>query len=1097
MKRMLRAVLPLLLCLSLCLILFPCAFAEGGSDTSVRFYNAKGYDLIGLHVYHADGSELAPDDTDDGYRYLLAPGEYTYAYHDSREIFIDIEETSFTVGSAALEIPVTLTASFEENYYSIWNSAPLSEGGVDEATIRFAMPTREEVLDRLTETLLEKAGEDESGFSLSDSDVFDSTPGEISSAALQVRNAMINRQPEVQVSFSSAVKWSQGDIDSAYYDTLSTAVAHTGNHWEGDTIKKVLSSTGGSIGWAYDGSVYNYQITFTLLYKTNYTQETAVINAVSDLVSSLGLENMSDYEKVSTIHEWLYNNVNYDWEHSSDPTYQIQFTDYAALVGRKAVCQGIATAYYRLCLAAGVDARYVSSQVLNHGWNIVNVGGKYYEVDATWDSNTREKNYANPLPNYLLRGTEWWAIGHTNQAGYSTIGDELDNSSYTLYDSNSLDFIFLQAQYPVFETYVVSGSDFDPLTASVAVSAANFPDDVFRAYVSTNFDTDGNGFLSDEEIAAVTVISVSGTKESPGTISSLKGIEHFTALQYLFCNYNKLTSLDLKQNKSLMALSCQANELTSLDLSNHSSLSILWCNENHLTTLDLLGASSLGWLDCSNNQLTEPNLFRGLSLSILHCYGNLLPYLDISSCPALQECVKTGTMTIDDDHIRHYKTDTQELATDDGLMLTGGAAVASVNSVNFPDFAFRSYVSDNFDVDRDSILSEMEVATTFYIICQNAGIKDLTGVEYFTSTIGLDCSGNELVELDVSANSKLILLLCSNNKLVSLNVSGCIFWDLSCYNNELEELNLSDCKARFITCYNNKLSSLDVSGITQLYKLDCRDNQLKNLTLGNNAELNLLLCSSNQLEMLDLSGCAALTTLECGINPLTALDLSNCPLLYHLGCWDNALTGLDLSHNSELTELWCYGNPIKTLDVSACTKLQHFSCHSSQLTELWLGSNSELKRLWCFGNPLKKLNISGCPALLQLLESAQPTAQEDGYILYSNEETQSVLGLDDGLHLFTVFAPDFILPSSLTVIEDEAFAGSAFTFVQLPADIESIGWHAFADCADLCYIYIPKDSISIDADAFEGVAGMTILAHAGSPLQKYAQDRGFAFIPAA
>ena len=93
MKRMLRAVLPLLLCLSLCLILFPCAFAEGGSDTSVRFYNAKGYDLIGLHVYHADGSELTPVDTGDGYRYLLAPGEYTYAYPDSRDIINDIEET--------------------------------------------------------------------------------------------------------------------------------------------------------------------------------------------------------------------------------------------------------------------------------------------------------------------------------------------------------------------------------------------------------------------------------------------------------------------------------------------------------------------------------------------------------------------------------------------------------------------------------------------------------------------------------------------------------------------------------------------------------------------------------------------------------------------------------------------------------------------------------------------------------------------------------------------------------------------------------------------------------------------------------------------
>ena len=1098
MKRMLRAVLPLLLCLSLCLILFPCAFAEGGSDTSVRFYNAKGYDLIGLHVYHADGSELTPVDTGDGYRYLLAPGEYTYAYHDSREIFNDIEETSFTVGSAALEIPVTLTASFEENYYSIWNSAPLSEGGVDEATIRFAMPTREEVLDRLTETLLEKAGEDESGFSLSDSDVFDSTPSETSSAALQVRNAMINRQPEVQVSFSSAVKWSQGDIDSAYYDTLSTAVAHTGNHWEGDTIKKVLSSTGGSIGWAYDGSVYNYQITFTLLYKTDYTQETAVINAVSDLVSSLGLENMSDYEKVSTIHEWLYNNVNYDWEHSSDPTYQIQFTDYAALIGRKAVCQGIATAYYRLCLAAGVDARYVSSQVLNHGWNIVNVGGKYYEVDATWDSNTREKNYANPLPNYLLRGTEWWAIGHTNQAGYSTIGDELDTNSYTLYDPNGLDFIFLQAQYPVFETYVVSGSDFDPLTAGIAINETNFPDPVFRTYVSTNFDTDNSGSLSDEEIAAVTAIIVEGTANSPGSISSLKGIEHFSALEYLLCAYNNLTVLDLSQNKSMKGLLCYENKLEKLEISHLGLLSMLWCSGNQLEELDLHGDSSLESLSCEYNKLKTINMSENSLLTLLRCYGNQLSYLDISSCPALQECVKTGTLSFDDNNFRHYKiSDTKELATDNGLMLTGGAPVVSVNDVNFPDSVFRNYISGNFDADQDNTLTEMEIATTYSINCENAGIGDLTGVEYFTSIVGLDCSGNELESLDVSDNANLAFLRCYDNKLAHLNVSGCNFFDLACYNNELKDLDLSDCKAWFISCDNNKLTSLDVSGMTAVHQLSCTNNQLKELKLGNNSELDRLLCSVNQLEELDLSGCTALTTFECGVNSLNTLDLSNCPLLYHLGCWDNALTGLDLSHNSELTELWCYGNPIKTLDVSACTKLQHFSCHSSQLTELWLGSNSELKRLWCFGNPLKKLNISGCPALLQLLESAQPTAQEDGYILYSNEETQSVLGLDDGLHLFTVFAPDFILPSSLTVIEDEAFAGSAFTFVQLPADIESIGWHAFADCADLCYIYIPKDSISIDADAFEGVAGMTILAHAGSPLQKYAQDRGFAFIPAA
>lgn len=768
MKRMLRAVLPLLLCLSLCLILFPCAFAEGGSDTSVRFYNAKGYDLIGLHVYHADGSELAPDDTDDGYRYLLAPGEYTYAYHDSREIFNDIEETSFTVGSAALEIPVTLTASFEENYYSIWNSAPLSEGGVDEATIRFAMPTREEVLDRLTETLLEKAGEDESGFPLSDSDVFDSTPGEISSAALQVRNAMINRQPEVQVSFSSAVKWSQGDIDSAYYDTLSTAVAHTGNHWEGDTIKKVLSSTGGSIGWAYDGSVYNYQITFTLLYKTDYTQETAVINAVSDLVSSLGLENMSDYEKVSTIHEWLYNNVNYDWEHSSDPTYQIQFTDYAALVGRKAVCQGIATAYYRLCLAAGVDARYVSSQVLNHGWNIVNVGGKYYEVDATWDSNTREKNYANPLPNYLLRGTGWWAIGHTNQAGYSTIGDELDNSSYTLYDSNSLDFIFLQAQYPVFETYVVSGSDFDPLTAGIAINETNFPDPVFRTYVSTNFDTDGSGYLSDEEIAAVAEINVRGkNEEGAQLISTLKGIEFFPSLAYLDCAGNALKELDVSQNTALEGLICGimdndgnvfGNQLSKLDVSKNKSLGLLFCTHNQITALDVSENPELFVLYCYNNGMTQLNISGCTKLIEISCGNNQLTSLDVSSNLALRwlNCYynSLGTLTV-----RNYP------------------ALSFLNCSGNPLGAL--------DVSGCQNLTEL--------YCWGCALSSLK-FDGDESLQKVNCSYNELSSLSFNGYSDLSLLGCENNQLVNLNLNGCTsIKQLSCYNNPMTILDVSAC----------------------------------------------------------------------------------------------------------------------------------------------------------------------------------------------------------------------------------------------------------------------------------------------------------------
>ena len=67
----------------------------------------------------------------------------------------------------------------------------------------------------------------------------------------------------------------------------------------------------------------------------------------------------------------------------------------------------------------------------------------------------------------------------------------------------------------------------------VAINSKNFPDKVFREYVSENFDKDNNGSLSDAEIQAITYIDV----EKYG-ISDLKGIELFVKLSYLNCDRN-------------------------------------------------------------------------------------------------------------------------------------------------------------------------------------------------------------------------------------------------------------------------------------------------------------------------------------------------------------------------------------------------------------------------------------------------------------------------------------------------------------------------------------------------------------------------------
>jgi Leucine-rich repeat (LRR) protein len=63
-------------------------------------------------------------------------------------------------------------------------------------------------------------------------------------------------------------------------------------------------------------------------------------------------------------------------------------------------------------------------------------------------------------------------------------------------------------------------------------------------------------------------------------ISDLIGVEAFTALTFLNCNYNQLTSLDVSKNTALTDLDCAVNQLTNLDVSQNTALSYLYCDDN-------------------------------------------------------------------------------------------------------------------------------------------------------------------------------------------------------------------------------------------------------------------------------------------------------------------------------------------------------------------------------------------------------------------------------------------------------------------------------------------------------------------------------------
>jgi len=91
-------------------------------------------------------------------------------------------------------------------------------------------------------------------------------------------------------------------------------------------------------------------------------------------------------------------------------------------------------------------------------------------------------------------------------------------------------------------------------------------------------------------------------------LTSLKGIENLSKLEFLYCSNNQLTSLKgIEQLTNLRRLYCSNNQLTSLKgIEKLTNLTNLSCNYNQLTSLEEIeNLSNLIDLHCFNNLLTN------------------------------------------------------------------------------------------------------------------------------------------------------------------------------------------------------------------------------------------------------------------------------------------------------------------------------------------------------------------------------------------------------------------------------------------------------------------------------------------------------------
>jgi Leucine-rich repeat (LRR) protein len=157
------------------------------------------------------------------------------------------------------------------------------------------------------------------------------------------------------------------------------------------------------------------------------------------------------------------------------------------------------------------------------------------------------------------------------------------------------------------------------------------PDDAFEQHlIDEGYDNVLDDYVTTASIDTVTYLYISEKH-----IYDLTGIEDFTALTYLDCYNNQLTTLDLSNNPALDTLACTSNQLTTLDVSNNTALTVLRCGGNQLTSLDLGNNTALTLLWCLYNQLTTLDVSQNTALTTLYCYNNQLTTLDVSQNTAL------------------------------------------------------------------------------------------------------------------------------------------------------------------------------------------------------------------------------------------------------------------------------------------------------------------------------------------------------------------------------------------------------------------------------------------------------------------------------
>jgi len=113
-------------------------------------------------------------------------------------------------------------------------------------------------------------------------------------------------------------------------------------------------------------------------------------------------------------------------------------------------------------------------------------------------------------------------------------------------------------------------------------------------------------------------------------------LKDFINLERLDCYENRITSLNLINNKNLTYLNPSSNPISNLDLSQNKKLTEIHFSYGQTSSINLSKNKNLNFVNFNNNLLSDLDLTNNLNLATVHVYNNKLTSLKIANLKKLR-----------------------------------------------------------------------------------------------------------------------------------------------------------------------------------------------------------------------------------------------------------------------------------------------------------------------------------------------------------------------------------------------------------------------------------------------------------------------------